>query len=176
MTSLTGIELLKHLVQAKPGDPVASLSAQQLIELTEQALAEMEDCLDRIHYLNILQAQELCALFWSHTREGQKIHQQTARLGSRVRVLKNTLSISWFHSSFSLKSGEHKGRFIAHHISKPRHRSAYSAASLARCHPWERDNVLLTEAEYAKLRERQLRITELRALIKAVTKITADLN
>lgn len=175
MNSTISTDMLRDLALAT-SEAEPTLSAQQMVELTQHALAVMEEQLNHIHYLNILQAKDLCSLYWSHTLEGQKTHQQSARLGSRVRVLKNTLSISWFFSSFTLKKGEHKGRFIAHHISKPRHRTAYTTASLSRCHPWERDNVLLTEAEYAKLRERQLRITEIRALIKSLGKLTSELN
>ncbi|WP_407364192.1 hypothetical protein HKW97_24065 (plasmid) [Pseudomonas luteola] len=168
-------EQLAHLVSEKSSLSDSGIDAADLIELTRTAVAELEKQTERLTYLNALQAKEACEFFWQQAREGQERHKQYPRLGSRVRLLKNSLLILWYNSSYLLKpksGGDRK--FTAKHISKPRHKFRYSNASLSNCYEWEKENIVRTEDDYEKLRVRQSLITEMRAKLAKFKQVTDE--
>lgn len=153
-----------------------NLNAGDILELTEQAVAGLEEQIERLNALNILQAKETCEYFWTVARREQERNNQFPKMGSRVRVLKNTLTIIWYYSPFSLKLGQAgKKLWVSKHISKPAGKTRYSNASLSRCHAWEKENIEEAENDYEIMRRRQLLITETRSRIKKLKELTAAL-
>lgn len=152
------------------------IDAGTLVELAEQTVANLEEQIERLNALNILQAKETCEYFWMVTRRDQELNKQFPKLGSRVRVLKNTLSIIWYYSPFTLKlPSESKKLWVSKHISKPAGKCRYSTASLSKCYPWEKENINDAENDYEIMRRRQLLITEARSRIKKLKELTASL-
>jgi len=173
MTDQITNEKLSQLLEAKESLATSGMDAATLLELTEQTLAVLEHHVERLTYLNALQAKETCEYFWEKAREGQEENKQYPRLGSRVRLIKNTLAIVWYHSSYLLKpKAGGKRVFTAKHISKPRHKFRYSNAALSNAYPWEKENVEDTENDYAKFRQRQSLITEIRSRLSRFKNIT----
>jgi hypothetical protein len=152
------------------------LTAGDILEMTEHTVAALEEQIERLNALNILQAKETCEYFWTVARREQERQNQFPKMGSRIRVLKNTLTIIWYYSPFALKIGEaSKKLWVSKHISKPAGKTRYSNASLSRCHTWEKENIIETENDYEIMRRRQLLITEARSRIKKLKELTASL-
>lgn len=132
------------------------------------AIAEVE----REVALLAAEAQQTATAFWAlaissrkNTPEGQRSY-----LGTRVRMIKGTLSIEWYRNGVSFNVDGTVKSVLSRRINKGTDFS-YPKSAFAREPEWIKETIEIAEKRYSKIRERAAILTKIKRNLRAYEKL-----
>lgn len=132
------------------------------------ALAEVE----REVALLAAEAQQTATAFWSFAIDARKDSPEGKRsyLGTRVRIIKGSLSIEWYRNGVSFNADGTVKSVLSKRINKGTDFS-YPKSSFAKEPEWIKESVEIAEKRYSKIRERAAILTKIKRNLRAYEKL-----
>jgi len=136
-----------------PLQEIASMSMTGM----QAILSELDAELERTY----LHAKMICDMHWENMLE--EADDRTPRFITRVRPYKGSLQCIWMRAG-SRPPSKKGGQIKATHVPKGtgRNNPNYKSSAFNKAEPWERELIDETEANYALLRERYMKLSNVR--------------
>ena len=140
----------------------------ELLEAESRALIHsIRAGLDRELRVIALEGQMNADAFWERSREEREAESDPCYVGTRVRVLRNTVTFEWFRNRTAPGAGEGKPRAVYSTYLKKGKGERYPSRYFDREPAWAKQEINDTEDRYEQLRKRV-------AILAAVRKNVRD--
>lgn len=167
-----------HLAATKDSTEREFLSDEIFAGASERFVRTLLDEIDQEFHVLVTQARRLADAYWRFNRmtreEGGKENQ--GYFGTRVRVIKKTLSIEWFINTTYIdkESPDGKRKVNSDYISRGNKKGSwtYPPSAFRRAKDWEREAIEDLEPQYGVIRERAAKLTLLRREILKYVKLS----
>lgn len=118
------------------------------------------------------EAQQTATAFWSLAISARKDVPDNKRsfLGTRVRMIKGTLSIEWYRNGVSFNADGTVKSVLSKRINKGTSCS-YPKSAFSKEPEWIKESVEIAEKRYSKIRERAAILTRIKRNLRAYEKL-----
>lgn len=123
--------------------------------------------IDRELQLIAIEAHVACDKFWDFinaTRADYEGYESITRIGTRIRVKDRSLIAEWYRNRFAPGEEGAPKKVYSTYIRKGKGYS-YPLYAFSNEPKWVRDQVAITEREYARLREKAARLSKIRSAV-----------
>lgn len=166
-------EELVHRARDNP-ETLSGVSRDELLSESRQLIVQLEKIIDRETSLVYLDGLHAANTFWSIQKELLAQHNESdkpSRYGTRVRMLGNTVSATWYENRF-YTDGPNR-RLYSNHI-RINANGSYSVTRFPGLRDWEKEGLQAIENRYIDVRKRSEKLSRIRRLLKEYRALLAD--
>lgn len=160
------IEDLEDKLQRAHVAERGSIGAESLEAESRALIDSIRTQLDRELRVIALEGQMNADAFWERSREEREAGSEPCYIGTRVRLLRNTVTFEWFRNRTAPGAGEGKPRAVYSTYLKKGKGDRYPSRYFDREPEWAKQEINDTEDRYEQLRKRVAILASVRKNIR----------